>query len=254
MKKEIQNFTLTQTHHKDIKSHIPRCQSIPLTPKRKSKNPKKFNNFQIPKTLSIEILKSKKKPPQKLNNFHIPEFQKPKPLSKIHHLPANIPFVTQNPDTKTTPTPQRKPRKPKIQSFQKKLITCQYQLIYNQLHKTSLKNPKTQKAKKKKPKFYDNETKPAERDIVDLALDGHEQRLFRISTIVLFELLLGDLSELDRRRKWLTLFLALPRPLIGGPEQTGSHVVHSQRQSKNSEKGRWREARVHWDRFLQCLP
>ena len=49
MKKEIQDFTLTQTHHKDIKSHIPRCQSIPLTAKRKSKNPKKLNNFQIPK-------------------------------------------------------------------------------------------------------------------------------------------------------------------------------------------------------------
>lgn len=48
MKKEVQDF-YPQTHHKDIKSHIPRCQSIPLTPKRKSKNPKKFNNFQIPK-------------------------------------------------------------------------------------------------------------------------------------------------------------------------------------------------------------
>ena len=145
-----------------------------------------------------------------------PESQKSNLFKKIHHLPvpANIQSATQN----------------------------------------IFKNPKNPESQKKKPKFNDNETKPAERDIVDLALDGHEQRLFRISTIVLFELLLGDLSELDRRRKWLTLLLALPRPLIGGPEQTGSHVVHSQRQSKNSEKGRWREARVHWDRFLQCLP
>lgn len=80
-----------------------------------SVDPKKF----IPKTLPIEILKSKKIPPKSSIIFTYPEFQKPKPLSKIHHQPANIPFVTQNPDTKTTPTPQRKPRKPKIQSFQK---------------------------------------------------------------------------------------------------------------------------------------
>ena len=110
MKKEIQDFTLTQTHHKDIKSHIPRCQSIPLTPKSST-------IFRYPKT-PIEILKSKKLPKSSII-FTYPEFQKPKPLSKIHQLPANIPFVTQNPDTKTTPTPQRKPRKPKIQSFQK---------------------------------------------------------------------------------------------------------------------------------------
>ena len=71
MKKEIQDFTLTQTHHKDIKSHIPRCQSIPLTPKSST-------IFRYPKT-PIEILKSKKLPKSSII-FIYPEFQKPKPL------------------------------------------------------------------------------------------------------------------------------------------------------------------------------
>lgn len=59
--------------------------------------------------------------------------------------------------------------------------------------------------RKKGYDFGDVRNGPALRDVIDLALDGHEEGLLGIGPVVLAELLLGDLPELHGRRERLRL-------------------------------------------------
>lgn len=98
--------------------------------------------------------------------------------------------------------------------------------------------------------------RPALADVVDLALDGHEERLLRIGAVVDLELLLGDLAELNGGREGLDLLeldLALHR---GGRslEEAGDDVVEGGGQGQHGEEGRRRQPRIGLDRVLQSLP
>lgn len=70
--------------------------------------------------------------------------------------------------------------------------------------------------RKKGYDFGDVRNGPALRDVIDLALDGHEEGLLGIGPVVLAELLLGDLPELHGRRERLRLGSSLGRGGGGG--------------------------------------
>lgn len=55
---------------------------------------------------------------------------------------------------------------------------------------------------------------PALRDVVDLTLDRHEQRLSGVRAVVLFELHIGDLTKLNWRRQRLHLLFELSRSMM----------------------------------------
>lgn len=98
--------------------------------------------------------------------------------------------------------------------------------------------------------------RPALRNIVDLALDSHEERLLRIGAIILFQVILRNLTDLDRRRERLELLPQVPSvgSVIGGTEETGNEIVQGKSKSHDGEEGCRREACVGHDRLLQRLP
>lgn len=100
---------------------------------------------------------------------------------------------------------------------------------------------------------------PALGNIIDLALDGHEERLLGIGAVVGLEFFLGDLADLNRGSQRLHLRLEVTRGGVvavvgGGGEEARNDVVEGQDEGQQGEEGVRREPRVRFYGLLQCLP
>lgn len=149
---------------------------------------------------------------------------------------------------------------------------------YNQTHRTKQKqqtrkwfnNPvKTPKKKKENQKIknllFENQkipeqkkNIPALRDIVDLTLNSHKQRLFGIGTIIVLQILLRNLSKLNWWWERLHLFLGFPRPhmmtIVRGHKHAWDQIVHRNTQSDNCKETCRRKTCICCDRFFEGLP
>lgn len=127
-------------------------------------------------------------------------------------------------------------------------------------------NPQKEKRKSKNKesviwKSKDTRTKkniPALRDIVDLTLNSHKQRLFGIGTIIVLQILLRNLSKLNWWWERLHLFLGFPRPhmmtIVRGHKHAWDQIVHRNTQSDNCKETCRRKTCICCDRFFEGLP